>query len=174
MPTKQKNLDIAWLKEKFEGSGAVVVSHNLGLKVEEVNELRNKLREAGSSHKVSKNTLSRIAIQGSDREGLAVYLSGPTVVSFLPEDFVGATKILADFAKDHEKLAIQGGYFDGEVTDANGVIAISKLPSREELLAKLAGTLNNPITGIVRVLNGTLQGFATVLGAIQEQKEKAA
>src|SRR5690606_25757541 len=158
----------------FEKSGGVVISHNLGLKVEEVNELRNKLRAAGTTHKVAKNTLATIAVKGSDRESLAGYLSGPTVVSFLPEDFVAATKVLADFAKDHEKLVIQGGYFDGEVTDAAGVVAISKLPSREELLAKLAGTLNNPITGIVRVLHGTLQGFATVLGAIQDQKEKAA
>ena len=173
MPTKAKEEKIAVVKKHFEDSGAVVVSHNLGLTVEEVNELRSKLRAAGTAHKVVKNTLAKIAIQGSDHETLGEVLSGPTVLSFMPEDFVAPTKVLADFAKDHEKLQILGGFFEGAVASPEDVVAISKLPSREELLGQLVRTLNGPITGIVRVLNGPLQGFATALGAIKDQKEAA-
>lgn len=173
MPTKEKAVQIEWAKEQFEKSGGVVVSHYSGLTVEELNELRAKLRATGTTHKVVKNTLAKIAIKGTEREGLSEYLKGPAVISFLPEDFVAPTKVLADFAEKHEKLQILGGFFEGAAASAEEVIAISKLPSREELLTKLASTLNNPITGLVRVLNGNIQGLATALSAIKDQKEAA-
>jgi large subunit ribosomal protein L10 len=173
LPTKQKAADIEWAKNQFEKSGGVVISHYSGLNVADANELRKKLRESGAVHKVVKNTLAKIAIQGSDMEGLSEFLNGPSVISFLPEDFIGSTKVLADFAKDHEKFVIQGGYFDGAVASVDDVVAISKLPSRDELLAMLARTLNGPVTGLVRALNGNIQGLVTALSAVKDQKEAA-
>jgi len=102
------------------------------------------------------------------------YLAGPTAFVFAGEDPVAAAKTLTNFAKTHQQLEVKAGLVDNRVVDANAVKAIAALPSREELVAKLLGTMQNPLVKTVRVLNGPASAFARVLGAIAEQKQAAA
>jgi len=170
MPTKEKESELQNFREILQGAKAVLVSHTKGLSVSEVTELRKKLRDAGVTHKVVKNTLAKIAVREAKMEGLVKLLDGPTVISVSKGDIIAPAKILTAFAKDHDKLVILGGVIEGKDASAKDVVEISSLPSREELLAKMLGSLNSPITGLVRVLNGPIQGFVRALHAIEEKK----
>jgi large subunit ribosomal protein L10 len=173
MPTKEKEKELADFRETIKGAKAVVVSHASGMSVSDVTDLRRKLREAGVTHTVVKNTLGRIAAREVKMEGLAKLLDGPTVISISKTDIIAPAKILAAFAKDHDKLVILGGVIEGKDATAKDIIEISTLPSREELLAKMLGSLNSPITGLVRVLNGPVQGFVRAMNAIAQKKASA-
>lgn len=173
MPTKEKEVELAAFRDQLVGAKAVVISHNKGLTVGEVTELRKKLRDAGIRHKVVKNTLAKIAAKEAGMVGLDKYLEGPTVISSTTGDIVAPARILAGYAKDHEKLVIMGGFIEGKEHTAKDIIAISVLPSKEELLAKLLGSLNSPISGFVRVLNGPISGFVRALNAIAQKKAAA-
>jgi large subunit ribosomal protein L10 len=173
MPTKEKELELTKFRETIKDAKAVVVSHASGMTVSEVTDLRRLLREANVTHTVVKNTLGRIAAREVKMEGLAKLLDGPTVISISKTDSVAPAKILAGFAKTHEKLVILGGVIDGKDASAKDIADIASLPSREELLAKMLGSLNSPITGLLRVLNGPLMGFARSLNAIADKKAAA-
>jgi large subunit ribosomal protein L10 len=173
MPTKEKEVELKRFREILDGAKSVVVSHASGLSVAEVTDLRKRLRDAGVTHTVVKNTLAKIAARDAKMEGLNKLLEGPTVISISKTDIIAPAKILTAFAKEHDKLVILGGIIEGKDATAKDVVEISTLPSREELLAKLLGSMNSPITGLVRVLNGPLQGFARVLHAIEEKKAAA-
>lgn len=153
MPTKEKEVELAAFREQIKGASAVLISHNNGLTVSEVTELRKKLRDAGIKHKVVKNTLAKIAAKEAGMEGLSKYLEGPTVISSTTGDIVAPARILAGFAKDHEKLVILGGFIEGKEQTAKDILAISVLPSKEELIAMLLRTLNGPVSGLARVIN---------------------
>ena len=173
MPTKEKEVELVKFRETIKGAKAVVVSHASGMTVTQVTDLRRKLREAGVTHTVVKNTLGRIAAREVNMEGLAKLLDGPTVISISKTDSLAPAKILATFAKTNEKLVILGGVIDGKDASAKEIVELSTLPSREELLAKMLGSLNSPITGLLRVLNGPVSGFVRTLGAIAEKKASA-
>lgn len=173
MPTKEKEESLASFREVIKGAKSVVVSHASGMTVAEVTELRKKLRDAGVTHTVVKNTLGRIAAREASMEGLAKLLNGPTVISVSKTDVVAPAKVLANFAKDHEKLVILGGVIEGKDATAKDIVDISSLPSKEELLSKMLGSLNSPITGFLRVLNGPVTGFVRVLNGIAEKKAAA-
>ena len=170
MPTQEKKQVIDALTEELKNSDAVIVSHYRGMSVEQNNALRKKLREAGIRHKVYKNTLAKIAAKAAGKEEISEFLTGPTVVTLGSGDIVAPAKILVDFAKECDAFKVLGGVIEGKKASAEDVKAIASLPSREELLAKLLGSLNSPISGLVRVLNGPLQGLHTVLTAISEKK----
>jgi large subunit ribosomal protein L10 len=174
MPTKEKEVELTKFRETIKGAKSVVVSHASGMSVAEVTELRKQLREANVTHTVVKNTLGRIAAREVQMEGLAKLLDGPTVISISKTDSIAPAKVLSAFAKTHEKLVILGGVIDGKDATAKDISEIASLPSREELLAKMLGSLQSPISGFVRVLNGPLQGFVRALGAIAEKKGSAA
>ena len=128
-------------------------------------ELRNKLREAGAELTVYKNSLTEIAMRELALPSMSEYLAGPTAFVFAGEDPVAPAKALTAFAKEHKALELKGGLVENQVVDADGVKAIATLPSREELIAKLLGTMLNPIVGFARVLNGPVEAFArTVAG----------
>jgi len=173
MPTKEKETELTKFRETIKGAKAVVVSHASGMTVSQVTELRKQLREANVTHTVVKNTLARIAAREVNMEGLAKLLDGPTVISISKTDIIAPAKVLANFAKTNDKLVILGGVIEGKDATAQDIVDISTLPSREELLAKMLGSLNSPITGLVRVLNGPLQGFVRALGAIADKKSAA-
>ena len=124
-----------------------------GLTVEQDTMLRKQLREAGVVYKVYKNTMMNFAFKGTDFEGLAPYLEGPSACAISKDDATAPARVLCKFAKTTDKLEIKGGVVDGVVYDANGIKAISAIPSREELLSKLLGSLQSPITNMARVLN---------------------
>jgi large subunit ribosomal protein L10 len=173
MPTKEKAEVIQGFSEILKGAQAVYVSRNMGLSVAEVTELRKQLRATGAVHKVVKNTLAIKAAQAAGIGGLEAYLSGPTVITVSMTDIVAPAKVLTAYAKDHEKLQVAGGIVEGKAQTTADVKAIAELPSKEQLVAKLLGSLQGPATGMVRVVNGPATNLVRVLAAITDKKAAA-
>ncbi len=132
---------------------SVVVVDYRGLTVAEDTELRKQLREAGVTYKVYKNTLMTRAFEGTDFESLAPVLEGPSAIAISTEDATAPARVIAKFAKSAPALEIKAGVVEGTFYDANGMMAVASVPSREELLSKLLGSIQSPITNFARVLN---------------------
>ena len=132
---------------------SVVLVDYRGLTVEQDTQLRKELREAGVTYKVYKNTMMNFAFKGTDFEALAPYLEGPSAVAISTEDATAPARVLCKFAKTAEALEVKGGVVEGIAYDAKGIENISKIPSREELLSKLLGSIQSPITNFARVMN---------------------
>jgi large subunit ribosomal protein L10 len=173
MPTSQKEDLVGQIKDRLNEAGALLLVDYRGLSVKEMQELRNNLRAAGSELKVYKNSLTEIAIRELALPSLDEYLAGPTAIVFTGEDPVAPAKALTTFARLHKMLEVKGGLVENVVVDADGVKAIATLPSREELIAKLLGTMLNPLTGFARVLNGPVEAFARTVQAVADQKAAA-
>jgi len=163
---------VAELKDLLSSSKGAVLVDYCGLTVAEDAELRSKMREAGVKYMVAKNTFIRIAAKEAGIEGLDAYLEHNTAVAFSAEDPVAPAKILNDFSKDHKALEIKAGILDGKVIALDEVKALAELPSREELLAKLVGSMQAPISGLVNVLQGTIRNFVYTLEAVRQKKEQ--
>ena len=163
---------VAELKDLLSSSKRAVLVDYCGLTVAEDTELRSKMREAGVKYMVAKNTFIRIAAKEAGIEGLDAYLEHNTAVAFSAEDPVAPAKILNDFSKDHKALEIKAGILDGKVIALDEVKALAELPSREELLAKLVGSMQAPISGLVNVLQGTIRNFVYTLEAVRQKKEQ--
>jgi len=172
MPTATKEALVGEIKERFDASEAVIMIDYRGLTVKQMQKLRNNVREVGGEIKIYKNSLTEIAVRELALPSMDAYLEGPTAFVFIAEDPVAPAKALTAFAKENQALELKGGFVQNQVVDAAGVKAIATLPSREELLAKLLGTMLNPLTSTVRVLSGPARAFVTVVDAIA--KEKAA
>ncbi len=132
---------------------SVVLVDYRGLTVEQDTELRRQLREAGITYKVYKNTMMNFAFKGTDCEALLPYLEGPSALAISTEDATAPARVLCKFAKTADKLEVKGGIVEGTAYDANGIISISKIPSREELISRLLGSMQSPITNFARVMN---------------------
>ncbi len=174
MPTNAKTDKVAEIKDRLTGSGGVIMADYRGLSVKEMQELRSKVREAGGEVKVYKNTLTEIAVRELALPSMDEFLSGPTAFIFAGEDPVAPAKALMGFAKEHDALEVKGGFVQNAIVDAAAVKAIASLPSREELVAKLLGTMLNPLTNTVRVLNAPVGALARAINAVAQQKEAAA
>ena len=135
-----------------DAQGVVLVDYR-GLTVEQDTELRRKLREANVTYKVYKNTMMNFAFKGTDCEGLAPYLEGPSAIAVSADDATAPARVIADFAKDAPALELKAGVVEGTVYDAAGVAEIAKVPSREVLLSRLLGSMQSPIANLARVLN---------------------
>ena len=144
---------VAEISEAIKEAQSVVLVDYRGLTVEQDTTLRKQLREAGVTYKVYKNTMMNFAFKGTDFEGLAPYLEGPSAVAISTTDATAPARILAKFAKDAKALEIKAGVVEGIVYDANGMQAIAAIPSRDELISKLLGSLQSPITNFARVMN---------------------
>lgn len=144
---------IAEISENIKDAASVVVVDYRGLTVAEDTELRKQLREAGVVYKVYKNTMMNFAFKDTDFEQLKDVLEGPSAIAISKEDATAAARILAKFAKNAPKLEIKAGVVEGTLYDAEGMKSIASVPSREELLSKLLGSLQSPITNFARVLN---------------------
>jgi len=134
-----------------DAKSAVLVDYR-GLTVEQDTDLRKQLREANVTYKVYKNTMINFAIKGTDFEQLADKLEGPTAIAVSADDATAPARILQKFADTAEALEIKAGVIEGELYDAAGIKAIASIPSREELISKLLGSLQSPITNMARVL----------------------
>ena len=141
------------IKALLDGAAGAVVVDYRGLTVEQDTKLRKQLREAGVTYKVYKNTLVNRAIQGTEFEGLKDVLEGPSAFAVSTEDATAPARILAKFAKTAPALEIKAGVVEGTFYDAEGMKAIAAVPSRDELLGKLLGSIQSPITNLARVLN---------------------
>lgn len=170
MPNASKVEAVTDIKDRFSRASSVILADYRGLTVKEMQELRTKIRESGAELHVYKNTLTQIAMRELAMPDLGSMLEGPTAFLFAFTDPVAPAKALVDFTKDHKALEVKGGFIERNITDSAGVKALAALPSREELLAKLAGALANPIAGFARVLNAPVGALARALGAVADQK----
>ena len=141
------------ISERIQGAQSVVLVDHRGLTVEQDTQLRRELREAGVTYKVYKNTMMNFAFKGTDCEGLSQYLEGPSAMAVSTTDATAPARVLAKFAKTAKALEIKGGVVEGNVYDAAGMAAIANIPSRDELISKLLGSLQSPITNFARVMN---------------------
>ncbi|MFL6008339.1 MAG: 50S ribosomal protein L10 [Rubrobacteraceae bacterium] len=169
MKREEKARVIQEIAEKLRGNSAVLVDYQ-GMNVAQSTQLRARSREAGVEFVVAKNTLTRMAADEAGVEDLSKYLVGPTALAF-SEDPVASAKLMAEFAEQVESFALKGGLLEGgRVLDEGEVAALSRLPGREQLLAQVVGGISSPLTGLVTVLNNTVQGLVVALNQIAEQK----
>jgi len=168
----EKREFVTELNEVFKASGSVVVAHYTGLTVAQMSDLRSKMRVAGGTVKVAKNRLAKIALQGTESEGMSDLFKGQTLIAYC-EDPVTAPKVVADFAKTNDKLVILGGAMAATTLDADGVKALATLPSLDELRAKIVGMVQTPATRIAQVVNAPAGGVARVIGAYARKDEAA-
>ncbi len=176
--TSAKQAVVAQLKEQLESAKGVVLTSYKGLTVAQDTELRRELREAGVSYHVVKNTMLRIAAKEAGIEGIEEHLEGTTAFAFSTEDAVAPAKVICGFIKknkleDAEVLTVKDGMVEGKVIVVDEVKSLAALPSREELIAKLLGSMNAPISNTVNVLQGVIRNAVYVLDAIRSQKESA-
>ena len=170
---EQKQAVVSEIAAQLAKAQAVIVAENRGLPVEAVTGLRAKARKSGLYLRVLKNTLARRAVKGTPFEKLAEQMSGPLLYG-IAEDPVAGAKVLAEFAKDNELFVIKGGAMPNAVMSGKDIKALASMPSRAELLAMLAGTLQAPIVKLVRTMNEVPGKFVRTLAAVQAAKEKAA
>ena len=131
---------------------SVVIVDYRGLTVAQDTELRKQLRDAGVVYKVCKNTMMKRAFEGTEFEGLSNVLEGPSAIAISKEDATAPARIICNFAKEADKLEVKGGVVEGTVYDVEGIKEISNIPSREELLSRLLGSMQSPITNFARVI----------------------
>lgn len=171
MPNAENKAQLEEIKSHLDGAGAVWVVDYRGLSVKAIQQLRRDIRAAEGQMFVYKNTLMHIALDELKMPSMDEILSGPSAFIFAGEDPVASAKAIKNFAKSNEALQIKGGIMDGAFQSAEAVQAIADLPSREELIAKLLGTINNPMAKTVRTLNAILEA---PVRAIAEIAKKAA
>ena len=163
------------ISEHLKDAQSVVLVDYRGQTVEQDTQLRKAMREAGVVYKVYKNTMMNFAFKGTDYEALAPYLEGPSAVAIAKDDATAPARVLGKFAKDIEALEIKGGVVEGIAYDAKGISAIASIPGREELLSKLLGSLQSPITNLARVLNQVAEkGGAGEAAPAEEAKAEEA
>lgn len=168
----EKKTLVATLNTVFKESGVVVVTHNLGLTVPQINDLRKKMAEAGGATKVAKNRLAKLALEGTDAAGITDLFTGPTMLSY-SDDPVAAPKIISTFAKGNDKLVVLGGVLGSTVLDANGIKALADLPSLDELRARLVGMIQTPATRIAGITQAPAGQLARVIRAYADKEEAA-
>jgi large subunit ribosomal protein L10 len=170
MPNTTKVEMVARIKEEIAAADAVWVVDYRGLTVKQAETLRKRVREQGAALRIYKNSFTELALTALELPSLGAVLEGPSAFVFVSGDPVASAKAIKDFAKEHEKLEVKGGLLNREVVTAEQIGAIAALPSREELIARLIGSIRSPLTGIVQVLNGPASQMVRTLGAIAEQK----
>jgi ribosomal protein L10 len=158
------------LHSKFSRAVSAVLADFRGLSVQELTDLRRQLREASLELAVVKNTLARLAVQGTTFEKLSPYLKGPTSIALSYRDVVAPAKVLSTYQKKQPKLALRAGYFEGEVIPAEKLLEIADLPPREVLLAHTLAAMQGPLVGLVGTLQGILSTFIGTLQAIHDKK----
>ena len=169
MNREEKARVIEELTEKLKGGSVILVDYQ-GMNVAQSTRLRARSRESGVEFVVAKNTLAQLAANGAGVEGISEFLVGPTALAF-SEDPVAGAKLMAEFSDEIESFELKGGLLDGgRVVNAADVIALSRLPGREQLIAQVVGGIQSPIAGLVNVLNGTVRNLVVVLNAVAEQK----
>jgi large subunit ribosomal protein L10 len=156
----------------FTDSGSVVVAHYVGLTVAQLNDLRSRMRSAGGSVKVAKNSLAKIALQGTVSEKITDLFVGQTIIAYAA-DPVAAPKVAMEFAKINEKLVILGGAMGATSLNAEKVKALASMPSLDELRAKLVGMIVTPATRIAQIVNAPAAQLARVFGAYARKDEAA-
>ena len=170
MARPEKVAQVESIEASIKDARSIVLSDLTGLDVAKVTELRRRCRQQGVELKVVKNTLARRGVQNTAAAGLARYFEGPTAIAVSRETENAAAKVLAKFAEEHELPKFKAGFVDGAVLDAKTVTALSKLPTRNELMAQLLGGIQGPARNLVSVMQGPLRSLASVLKQASEKQ----
>jgi large subunit ribosomal protein L10 len=170
MPTAKKEATIEELRERIAGAKNLFFTNYAGLSVQEITKLRSELRKDGSTYGVVKNTLFKRAVGEDLAAQLEAILAGPTGVVFAGEDPVAPAKAIKTFSDQTKQVDVKAAFIEGKLVDAAQVQALAALPSKQELLAKLVGSLSSPMRGLVYVLSGNQSGLVRALNAIREKK----
>ncbi|MEL6977155.1 MAG: 50S ribosomal protein L10 [Pseudomonadota bacterium] len=172
MDRAEKAQVVEELGQVFATSGSVIVCNYQGMTVAEMQDFRHQMREVGGKVRVAKNRLAKIALKGQPSEGLGAHLTGQTVLAFA-EDPVAPAKVVEKYAKTNDKLQIVGGAMGPEIMDAAGVVALSKMPSREEVLGQIVGALMGPGASLAAAITAPGANLAGVLKSIEEKGDAA-
>lgn len=172
MATKAfKSEKIDAIKAKAEKAQVAILTEYKGYTVEEITNLRRALQKDGGDYMVTKNTLAKIAFKGTDFEVLTENMTGPIAIAFGFEDQVSPAKAVAKFIKESKKGAILGGALDGKLLSAQEAESLSKLPSKEELIAKILGSINSPASGIVGSVNAVMAQLTRAMAGVRDTKQ---
>ena len=173
MATAKKQDQVVEIKDRLASAETVIMADYRGLTVKEMSQLRANMRDLGVEVKVYKNTLAQIAVRELELPNMDSLLEGPTAFVFAEGDPVASAKALTAFMKEHKALEIKGGFVQNAIVDADGIKAIATLPSREELIAKLMGTMVNPVRGFMSMCNAPAGALARAMQAVADQKAAA-
>lgn len=171
MATKAfKSEKIDAIKAKVEKAQVALITEYKGYSVEEITNLRRALQKEGGDYMVTKNTLTKIAVKGTEFEPLTDLMKGPIAIAFGFEDQVSPAKIVSKFIKDTKKGEILGAVLEGDLLSASEAKALANLPSKEELYAKMLGSINSPATGITLGINGVMAALTRAVAAVRDKK----
>ncbi len=172
-PRPEKVAEVEALEQRLRSASVVILTDYRGLTVSEIGALRSRLREASLEYRVAKNTLLNRAAQQAGVQGLSTFLSGPTAVVFGKDDPGVPARVLQEFIRQYRKLEIKGGVVEGQALGADGVQALASLPTKVELLGRVAGAVQGPLRSLVGVLSATPRALVTALDAVRKQREAA-
>ena len=171
MATKAfKSEKIDAIKSKIEKAQVALITEYKGYTVEEITNLRRELQKQGGDYMVTKNTLAKVAIKGTEYEVMADMMKGPIAIAFGFEDQVSPAKVVSKFIKDSKKGEILGAVLEGNLLSAAEAKALANLPSKEELYAKMLGSINSPATGLTLGINGVMAALTRAVAAVRDQK----
>ena len=172
MATKEfKNEKVEHYKQQFEKAKVAIVADYRGLTVEEITELRRALQEKEADLTVTKNTLCKVATKGTSYEVISDLMQGPTAIAFGFGDEVSAAKVLSKFIKENKKGEITGAVLDGKLLDAKDAQKLASMPTKEELYAKMLGSINSPASGLVYSINGVMSALTRAVAAVRDTKQ---
>ncbi|MGN1152785.1 MAG: 50S ribosomal protein L10 [Candidatus Gastranaerophilaceae bacterium] len=171
MSTKAfKSEKISQIKEKMEKAKVAIVTDYKSLSVEEITKLRRSIQKEDGDYMVTKNTLAKIAVKGTEYEVLSDVLTGPVAIAFGFDDQVAPAKALAKFIKETKKGEILAAAMDGKLLTANEAKALANLPSKQEIYAKILGCINSPASGIANSINAVMSSLTRAVAAVRDQK----
>ena len=170
MVNPEKEAKVSEITEKLKKTPSVILVDFRGIGVIDLNHLRKQLREKNAEIKIVKNRLTKIALKNAGCDGLDEFLAGPTALTFGYDCPVGAAKVLTEFAKKNERLKIKAGLLDKKYISQEVILQIAKTPPKEELIARLLGSLNSPAAKLCQVLKSSVSGIAYALKAVAEAK----
>jgi large subunit ribosomal protein L10 len=159
------------VKESLNGANGLVLADFKGLTVSEMETLRKKVRKEGGSAKVVKNTLLEKAFESAQIKGMEPYLKDNTIMFYSKNDILAILKSIADYSKDHSKFVLKGGYIDGMAVDKDTVVALSKLPTKKEILSMIVGNISAVVGNLVGTLNSVMTTFVGTLEALEKKKQ---
>jgi len=171
MPTPQKETLVAELRQAIEDSESIYLAEFHHLNVAEMNELRGQVLEYHAYLRVAKNRLLKLAFAGTDAEELCEHLAGPTAVAFCQSDPIAVAKVLTEFGRVHQHLAVKAGLFDGMILDQEQIAQIAQLPPRDQLLAQVLTNLIAPVSSMVNLLGAVTSQFVLTLQAVADKRK---
>lgn len=171
MARPEKIEAVEYVADVFREARSVVLNDFTGLDVEKISELRKICRENDIEFRVVKNTLAKLGVKDTEAAEIEKYFDGPTALAISRQSENQGAKVLAKFAEEHEAPRLKAAFVDGNVIDATAVIALSKLPSKEELLAQVLAGIKSPANGLVSVMQGPLRSLVNVLNQLKDKKE---